>query len=96
MKLKDLYELVWSKPLKEICTEHKIAYADFKQLCTENNIPLPELGYWTKLRFGKPVTKTALTEDVGENKQIDLSTLKNNKRNREIKSQIIIPKKNIL
>ncbi|WP_339655351.1 hypothetical protein [uncultured Maribacter sp.] len=51
MKRKDLYELVWAKPLKQICKEKEITYIDFKRLCSENHIPLPELGYWTKLRF---------------------------------------------
>lgn len=44
MILKDLYKLVWTKPLKQICKEHDIAYQDIKQLCTESKIPLPELG----------------------------------------------------
>lgn len=42
MILKDLYELAWSKSLKQICKEQDIAYADFKRLCTESKIPLPE------------------------------------------------------
>ncbi|MDO1514337.1 hypothetical protein Q2T41_16910 [Maribacter confluentis] len=93
MKLKDLYDLVWSKPLKQICTEHEIAYADFKKLCTENKIPLPELGYWTKLSFDKPVSKTALPVEVDVNKEIDLIPLKIIQKNRSIKPKISNPKK---
>tara|TARA_R110000744_G_scaffold316945_2_gene423612 strand:- start:18 stop:1016 length:999 start_codon:yes stop_codon:yes gene_type:complete len=93
MILKDLYELVWSKPLKQICTEQDIAYVDFKQLCTENKIPLPELGYWTKLRFGKPVSKTALPVEVDFNKVIDLEVYKKVKENIKTTPKILYPKK---
>tara|TARA_R110002051_G_scaffold13808_6_gene45656 strand:+ start:22707 stop:23705 length:999 start_codon:yes stop_codon:yes gene_type:complete len=93
MKLKDLYELVWSKPLKQICIEQDIAYVNFKLLCTENKIPLPELGYWTKLRFGKPVSKIALPKEIDFNKEIDLEVYK--KVNEKIKTtpKILYPKK---
>ena len=93
MNVRNLYELVWTTPIKEICKEHDIDYLAFRKLCTENNIPLPELGYWTKLRFGKPVTKIALSDKVNKSKLINLSELKKSKRNAEIKPQIIIPKK---
>ncbi|MBU2901552.1 hypothetical protein [Maribacter dokdonensis] len=93
MKLIDLYELVWSKSLKEICTEYEIAYVDFKHLCTVNKIPLPEMGYWTKLRFGKPVFKTALTSDIDINKEIDLELLEKVKENTKSTTKILCPKK---
>ncbi|SHK59989.1 hypothetical protein SAMN04488007_3349 [Maribacter aquivivus] len=93
MKLKDLYELVWSKPLKQICKEHELAYTDFKQLCTENKIPLPELGYWTKLRFGKPVSKTALPLEIDFHKEIDLEVYKKVKENIKTAPKILYPKK---
>ena len=93
MNVKNLYELVWTTPIKQICKEHDIDYLAFRKLCAENNIPLPELVYWTKLRFGKPVTKIALSDKVNISKLIDLSELKKSQRNREIKPQIIIPKK---
>lgn len=93
MKLKDLHELVWSKPLKEICTEYEIAYVDFKQLCTENKIPLPEMGYWIKLRFGKPVSKTALPVEIDFNKEIDLEVFKKVKENIKTTPKILDPKK---
>ncbi|MEP2058014.1 MAG: hypothetical protein ABJJ05_09425 [Maribacter litoralis] len=93
MILKDLYELVWSKPLKQICKEQDIAYVDFKQLCTENKIPLPELGYWTKLRFGKPVSKTPLPIGNDINREIDLEVLKKVKDNIKTTPKILHPKK---
>ncbi|WP_282118183.1 hypothetical protein [Maribacter aquivivus] len=93
MKLKDLYELVWSKPLKQICKEQDIAYADFKQLCTENKIPLPEMGYWTKLKFGKPVSKTALPLEIDYNKELDLEVSKKVKENIKTTPKILYPKK---
>lgn len=93
MILKDLYELVWSKPLKQICKEQDIAYVDFKQLCTENKIPLPELGYWTKLRFGKPVSKTALPLEIDVNKEIDLEVYKKVKEKIKTTPKIRYPKK---
>ena len=32
----------------------------------EANIPIPPSGYWTKLSFGKPVTKLELLEPFDE------------------------------
>lgn len=93
MILKDLYALVWSKPLKQICTEQDIAYVDFKQLCTEYRIPIPELGYWTKLRFGKPVSKTALPVEVDFNKEIELEVYKKVKENIKTTPKVLYPKK---
>lgn len=93
MILKDLYQLVWNKPLKQICKEHEIGYSDFKQLCTDHQIPLPEMGYWTKLRFGKPVTKIALPKELDNNKVIDLDLLKRVKENIESIPKILYPKK---
>lgn len=37
-------------------------YAALIKLCKETNIPYPSSGYWTKLNFGKTVTKTPLPE----------------------------------
>ena len=93
MILKDLYELIWSKPLKQICKEQDIAYVDFKQLCTENKIPLPKLGYWTKLQFGKPVIKTALPLEIDVNKEIDLEVYKKVKEKIKTTPKIQYPKK---
>lgn len=66
---KELYDLVWSKPLSAIAKEHQIKFLDLKKACNENDIPLPENGYWSKLKFGKAVRVIELpmkSEDDGK------------------------------
>ncbi|NJY61429.1 hypothetical protein HC174_01490 [Salinimicrobium sp. CDJ15-81-2] len=49
----ELYNLVWSKSLKEITEEFLVSYHSFKRICKDNQIPLPPQGHWSKKRFGK-------------------------------------------
>ena len=49
----ELYDLVWSRSLKEITEEFLVSYHSFKKICKNNQIPLPPQGHWSKKRFGK-------------------------------------------
>lgn len=71
MTIKELLELAWQKPISKITKEYGITYQDFKELCSDNQIPLLENGYWSKLKFGRPVTKTELPIGIDTNKKLD-------------------------
>lgn len=62
MTRKDLYDLVWSKPVSKILEEYKISHTTFKNICKENDVPLPKNGYWQKLKYNKKVEITPLPE----------------------------------
>ena len=55
-----LYDLVWSKPMTKVAKE--LSYSDngLRKICIKHNIPMPRVGYWSKIKFGKKVQKTKL------------------------------------
>lgn len=49
---KQLYQLVWEKPLKFIIDSYGGTYQDVKDLLHKYDIPSPENGYWSRVRAG--------------------------------------------
>ncbi|GAA3555844.1 hypothetical protein [Snuella lapsa] len=62
LKRKELYDLVWSKPISKILEDYAVTYSVFKSLCKKKNIPLPKTGYWQKLKHNKKPVITALPD----------------------------------
>lgn len=58
----DLYERVWTESVGAVAKEYGISDVALAKICKKNNIPLPPRGYWAKLRAGKRLPKTRLTE----------------------------------
>jgi hypothetical protein len=56
----ELYDLVWSEPIKTLATRFDISDVAFAKTCQKTDIPVPERGYWAKLKAGKPVFKAQL------------------------------------
>ena len=56
----ELYEKVWSTPLRTIAKEYGLSDVGLKKLCSRNDIPTPGLGYWAKVEFGKRVRQVPL------------------------------------
>lgn len=68
-----LYDLVWSTPMIQLAKKYNISDNGLRKICKRMNIPTPDSGYWTKLKFNKPVKKVKLPKNfVGEN-EISLS-----------------------
>lgn len=59
-----LYYEIWEISVSGVSKKYDVPYAELLKLCKENDIPIPPSGYWTKLKFGKPVTKTLLPESA--------------------------------
>jgi hypothetical protein len=57
---KELYGLVWSEPLKTLCSRFGISDVALKKTCARSKIPTPERGYWAKKDAGKPTLQVAL------------------------------------
>ena len=53
---KDLYNLVWSKPLTTLAEEFSYSDNGLRKICKKHNIPLPKAGYWMKVKHNKKVT----------------------------------------
>lgn len=57
---KELYDLVWSEPLKTLCSQFGISDVALKKTCARSEIPAPERGYWARKDAGKPTFQVAL------------------------------------
>lgn len=57
---KELYELIWSKPMTQVAKDFDVSDVWISKICKEANIPRPPVGYWQKLDAGKNPKKTAL------------------------------------
>lgn len=59
-KTKELHQLVWEHPLKYFTEKYMVSYSSFKKICSNNNIPIPPNGYWSKKKFNKDIEITPL------------------------------------
>lgn len=50
---KELYDLVWSKPIMELSKEFGVSGRGLGKVCERYDIPKPPRGYWQKLEAGK-------------------------------------------
>ena len=58
----ELYRRVWETPVSRLAMEFDISDVGLAKACRKHAIPLPPVGYWTKLRHGKVVPKPKLPE----------------------------------
>lgn len=54
---KQLFEIIWSTPISRLAKEYALSDNGFRKLCKRYDIPIPKNGYWSKLKFNKPVKK---------------------------------------
>ena len=57
---RQLYDLVWSKPVVSLAREYGFSDVGFAKICRRHNIPLPPIGYWAKINAGLKVVRPAL------------------------------------
>ena len=70
---KELYDLVWSKPMSTLAKEYLISDNGLRKICKKFNIPLPQLGHWQKLQYNKKVNVIPLPKDFKGEDSITLS-----------------------
>jgi hypothetical protein len=56
----ELYELVWSQPLRTLSARFRISDVALKKTCLKAAIPTPERGYWARKDAGQKVAQAAL------------------------------------
>jgi hypothetical protein len=54
---KELYDLVWSTSLSKLTLQYAFSNEGLKKLCKQFEIPMPDNGYWMKLKFNKVIEK---------------------------------------
>lgn len=52
-----LYQEVWKSPIIDLANRYKVSDTTIRKICRALDIPLPQQGYWAKLRAGKTVEK---------------------------------------
>jgi hypothetical protein len=57
-----LYEKIWSVPIKEICAEYDIDPEGLERICKRLNIPVPEANHWKKIATNKKLNVIHLPE----------------------------------
>lgn len=55
-----LYERVWAEPVLTVAAELGLSDLGLKKTCKKADIPVPQRGYWAKLRAGQNVKPAAL------------------------------------
>lgn len=58
----ELYRQVWETPMIRLGKTYGISGNGLAKICDRLKVPYPPLGYWSKLRAGKPVKPTELPE----------------------------------
>lgn len=62
----EIYQLVWSTPLNKLGSEFGISGQTLANICRRFDIPVPPVGYWQKLAFGKAVERPALPTEKAD------------------------------
>lgn len=60
---RQIYDLVWSKPLNKLATEFGLSDQGLAKACRRYDVPVPPVGYWQKLAYGKPVDHPPLASE---------------------------------
>jgi len=85
---KQLYDLVWSKPLSHLAKAYNISDNGLRKICKKHNIPLPKMGHWKKIQYGKKV-EVILLPKVDNEKEVQIAL---NEREAEGKEEHILSK----
>jgi hypothetical protein len=83
---KEIFDLVWSKPITSIIKEYSISSYELRKVCNRLSIPLPKAGYWEKVKFNKAVERAEFIEasDLEETIKLSLRELGENKYQKAI------------
>jgi len=56
----ELYEKVWTAPLRTLAKEFGISDVGLVKVCHRHEIPLPGQGHWTRIQFGQTPERVEL------------------------------------
>lgn len=57
-----LYAEVWAEPMTKVALRYGVSSSFMARVCAAMSVPRPAVGYWTRLEFGKPVSKPPLPD----------------------------------
>src|SRR5688572_28540736 len=56
----ELYEQVWAEPVRTVAKRYGVSDVALGKVCRRLKVPLPGLGYWTRVRLGQFVPRPPL------------------------------------
>ena len=62
---RQLYDLVWSKPMRDAAADVGVSDVGLKKLCLRHRVPVPPQGYWNRVNAGHKPRKRAFRELEG-------------------------------
>lgn len=62
MTRRQLYDLIWSKPMRDAAAEIGISDVGLKKVCVRHRVPVPPQGYWNKVHAGQTPPKAIFRE----------------------------------
>ena len=65
-----LYDLVWSKPLRDVAPPLNLSDVGLAKLCDRYNVPRPKHGHWLRVRHGKSINKPLLPSSEGKFEEV--------------------------
>ncbi len=87
----ELYDLVWAEPIAHIAQKHNINAADIRKACKTMGIPLPQMGYWQKIKFGKQLKIETLPKEYAGNTSITLHKTVDRKNKKQLNELLLAP-----
>lgn len=96
----ELYDLVWSEPMAQLAKKFGLSDVGLAKACRRVVVPVPERGYWAKLRAGKQVIRMPLPPrglgmpdriEIGKNASTWSGAVTNEQINEEASSPPVFP-----
>lgn len=78
-----LYQEIWDHSAAAVARKYYIAYGELTARCKEAKIPLPPAGYWTKVSYGKSVSRIPLPDSDQESITLNVAIMPKRTRSRK-------------
>lgn len=72
---KKLYQIIWATPITKLAKKHGIPADAIRNICKKLEIPTPSSGYWSKLKFNKPVEIQPLPKIKNDNQESNIEII---------------------
>jgi hypothetical protein len=82
----ELYELVWSAPVKHAAAQFGVSDVALAKACRRQQVPIPPRGYWARKAAGQPVSAPPLPDYISpppKPKRLSAHELREQERKRE-------------
>lgn len=62
MTRRELYDLIWSKPMRDAARQVGLSDVGLKKVCIRHRVPVPPQGYWNRIKAGHKPRVTTFRE----------------------------------